>query len=113
VASGATRKLFPHGLGHSLGIQTHDVGCRNMSPRADNPFLRNTSIIGEGQVFTIEPGCYFISSLVAELKTMPVASSMNLNLLAALTPFGGVRIEDDLVIHAAGNDNLTRAHLPQ
>src|SRR3990172_1822836 len=36
VESGATRKLLPHGLGHSLGIQTHDVGCRNVAPEARN-----------------------------------------------------------------------------
>jgi Xaa-Pro dipeptidase len=114
VDAGITRKLFPHGLGHSLGIQTHDVGCRNVDPRKDNPFLRNTRVIEAGQVFTIEPGCYFIPSLLAELRASTHASSLDWQLVDALTPLGGVRIEDDLVVmDSAGVDNLTRVHLPE
>jgi Xaa-Pro dipeptidase len=112
VATGVTRKLFPHGLGHSLGIQTHDVGCRNIAPRDDNPFLRNTRLMEEGQVFTIEPGCYFIPSLLAELRGGPHASALDWSLIEALTPFGGVRIEDDLQVLSSGVDNLTRTFLP-
>ncbi len=56
VARGITRALFPHGLGHSLGVVTHDVGMKPRPPRPDNKFLRNTSVIEVGQVFTIEPG---------------------------------------------------------
>ncbi|HEY6459448.1 MAG TPA: Xaa-Pro dipeptidase, partial [Polyangiaceae bacterium] len=63
VAAGVTRAFYPHGLGHSLGIQTHDVGCALRAPRADNPFLRNTSDVAVGQTFTIEPGVYFIDGL--------------------------------------------------
>lgn len=112
VDSGATRKLLPHGLGHSLGIQTHDVGCRNVEPEARNPFLRNTTTITVGQCFTIEPGCYFIPALLEELRALPIASQLDWQLMAALTPFGGVRIEDDLVVTEGGSDNLTRPFLP-
>ena len=63
VERGVTRALFPHGLGHSLGLQVHDVGMRLRAPRPDNRFLRNTSAIEIGQVFTIEPGCYVIDAL--------------------------------------------------
>ena len=112
VDSGATRKLLPHGLGHSLGIQTHDVGCRNVDPEARNPFLRNTSTIEAAQVFTIEPGCYFIPSLMTELRASPIASDLDWRLLDALVPFGGVRIEDDCHVLAQGIDNMTRAYLP-
>jgi Xaa-Pro dipeptidase len=112
VNDGATRKLFPHGLGHSLGLVTHDVGCRQIAPRTDNPFLRNTSVIDVDQVFTIEPGCYFIPSLLAELRALPVAASIDWPLVEQLTPFGGVRIEDDLLVtEAAGIDNFTRPWL--
>ena len=45
---GVSRAFYPHGLGHSLGLVTHDVGCASLRPRADNPFLRNTSRIAEG-----------------------------------------------------------------
>jgi Xaa-Pro dipeptidase len=112
VDGGATRRLFPHGLGHSLGLVTHDVGCRQVAPRADNPFLRNTSTIAMDQCFTIEPGCYFIASLLDELRALPVAADLDWKLIDALVPFGGVRVEDDLVVVAGGIDNLTRPFLP-
>lgn len=111
VASGATRKFLPHGLGHSLGIQTHDVGCRQVMPKKENPYLRNTSTIAPTQCFTIEPGCYFIDELMAELRASKHASLIDWRVVDALTPFGGVRIEDDLVVEDGGVDNLTRAHL--
>src|SRR5437016_3569740 len=61
VSRGITRAFYPHGLGHSLGLQCHDVGCALRPPRCDNPFLRNTSDIAPRQVFTIEPGLSFIA----------------------------------------------------
>src|SRR5467141_5236479 len=45
VAAGVTRAFYPHGLGHSLGLQCHDVGCATLKPRPYNPFLRNTTVI--------------------------------------------------------------------
>ncbi len=112
VANGTTRKFLPHGLGHSLGLQTHDVGCRNVQPKTNNPFLRNTTRIEEGQVFTIEPGVYFIDSMLTELRASPAGAAIDWKLVEALTPFGGVRIEDDLVVRAKGCENLTRDYLP-
>lgn len=111
VDEGATRKLFPHGLGHSLGLVTHDVGCRQIAPKKENPFLRNTSTVDVGQVFTIEPGCYFIPSLLAELKALPIGAHLDWTLIDQLVPFGGVRVEDDLLVTEAGVDNFTRPHL--
>lgn len=108
VARGVTRALFPHGLGHSLGIQVHDVGMKPRAPRADNPFLRNTSVIEAGQVFTIEPGCYVIDGLLAPLRTGDRAALLDWKAIDALRPFGGVRIEDDVVVGATGVRNLTR-----
>jgi Xaa-Pro dipeptidase len=111
VESGASRKFLPHGLGHSLGIQTHDVGCRNVLPEARNPFLRNTTVIAADQVFTIEPGCYFIAPLLEELRREPIAACIDWPLVEALAPFGGVRIEDDIRVTPGGPENLTRAFL--
>jgi Xaa-Pro dipeptidase len=108
VGSGITRKFLPHGLGHSLGVQVHDVGCREVAPRPENPFLRNTTRITPGQVFTIEPGCYFIPELMDELRAAPVADRMNWPLVDALGEFGGVRIEDDVAVLEHGTRNLTR-----
>ncbi len=113
VASGATRAFYPHGLGHSLGLQTHDVGCGLRAPRRDNPFLRNTSDVTAGQVVTIEPGVYFIDSLLAELRADPRGGrAVNWGLVDAFAPLGGVRIEDDVLVLERGIRNLTREHLP-
>lgn len=109
---GISRVFYPHGLGHSLGLQTHDVGCAVVRPREDNPFLRNTSEIAEGQVFTIEPGLYFIDTLLAELRSKPEGKLVDWNAVEALAPFGGIRIEDDVFVGEAGTRNLTREVLP-
>ena len=107
-ARGISRAFYPHGLGHSLGLQTHDVGCALMKPRADNPFLRNTSIIEPDQVFTIEPGVYFIDSLLSNLRAGDVAKYIDWSLVESLSPLGGVRIEDDVLVQDAGIRNFTR-----
>lgn len=113
-AKGVSRVFYPHGLGHSLGLQTHDVGCAVMAPKPQNPFLRNTSVIEEGQVFTIEPGLYFIDALLAELRQRPEGRLVDWNMVEALAPLGGIRIEDDLLVvgGTAGARNLTRELLP-
>lgn len=111
VDKGITRTFLPHGLGHSLGLQTHDVGCRNVDPDARNPFLRNTRDIEPNQCFTIEPGCYFIRSLLDDLKGKPEGRLLDWKLVDELSKFGGVRIEDDLVVTDTGFDNLTRDYL--
>jgi Xaa-Pro dipeptidase len=114
VARGVSRAFYPHGLGHSLGLQTHDVGCSTRLARPDNPFLRNTTDVAEGQVFTIEPGIYFIDPLLSALRATPDGALVDWSMVDALAPLGGVRIEDD--IHVVGGDaivrNLTREHLP-
>src|SRR5262249_1241168 len=93
----------------SLGLQVHDVGCGLQPPRADNPFLRNTTVVAEDQVFTIEPGIYFIDALLAPLRASP---GIDWKLVDALALFGGVRIEDDVVVQPGGLRNLTREALP-
>jgi Xaa-Pro dipeptidase len=79
-----------------------------VKPRADNPFLRNTSIIATDQVFTIEPGIYFIDSLLEKLRSEEVAKYIDWKLVAALSPLGGVRIEDDVLVRDGGVRNFTR-----
>jgi Xaa-Pro dipeptidase len=96
-----TRVFYPHGLGHALGLQTHDVGCGSTAPRPDNPFLRNT----------IEPGLYFIPGLLEPLRQGPDAGAVDWKLVDELSPLGGARIEDDVIVRSPGEGsvrNLTR-----
>lgn len=108
VTSGTTRLFLPHGLGHSLGLQTHDVGCKPTAPRQENPFLRFTATIAPGHLFTIEPGCYFIDAKLAELRAGPLAARVDWAVVEQLARFGGIRIEDNLAVGATGVRNLTR-----
>lgn len=111
-ARGISRAFYPHGLGHSLGLQTHDVGCASTKPHPNNPFLRNTSVIAEDQTFTIEPGLYFIDGLLAELRGKPEGKLVDWNLVETLAAFGGIRIEDDVLVLERGVRNFTREVLP-
>ncbi len=113
VSSGLTRAFFPHGLGHSLGLVCHDVGCALKAPRKENAWLRNTSTISERQTFTIEPGIYFIPELLAPFRSGPQAGGVDWALVDELRKLGGVRIEDDVVVGASGVRNLTRELLPR
>ena len=116
IAAGVTRAFYPHGLGHSLGLQCHDVGCALVRPKPENPYLRNTSTITPGQTFTVEPGVYFIDGLLTPLREGEHAKLVDFALIDALRPLGGVRIEDDIVVLPEGSNsaarNLTREHLP-
>lgn len=113
VATGVTRALLPHGLGHSLGIQVHDVGCRRDQPRPENPFLRTTITTEPDMVFTIEPGCYFIEALLAPLRNGPHADCLDWGTIDRIARFGGVRIEDDMRVTGDEPENLTRPVWPQ
>lgn len=115
-AEGLLFAFFPHGLGHPLGLQTHDVGGHQADargsvkpPPADCPHLRNTRVLEAGNVVTIEPGLYFIPSLLEPLRGNP---GIDWNLVDALLPHGGIRIEDDVLVSEAGRANLTRPFLP-
>jgi Xaa-Pro dipeptidase len=108
VERGVTRALFPHGLGHSLGVVVHDVGMKPRPPRPENRFLRNTSVIEPGQVFTIEPGVYVIDALLAPLAADDRRDLLDWDAIAELRPFGGIRIEDNVLVEAEGTRNLTR-----
>jgi Xaa-Pro dipeptidase len=115
VERGVTRAFFPHGVGHQLGIQVHDVGGHQAGPEggevpppADHPTLRNTRIVEEGHVVTIEPGIYFIPMLLEPLRQGDARPLVDWPLVDHLTPHGGVRIEDNVVCTARGPRDLTR-----
>lgn len=116
VARGLTRAFFPHGLGHFLGIQVHDVAGHQAesaggtnTPDEKHPYLRTTRVIEEGMLFTVEPGLYFIPILLN--KHRDNTDDFDWSLIDRLTPFGGVRIEDNVVVTADGHRNLTRPYI--
>jgi Xaa-Pro dipeptidase len=118
-AKGYTHPFFPHGVGHHLGIQVHDVAGRQADPAGtpapppnEHPYLRNTRTIEPGHVLTIEPGIYFIPMLLRPFRSGPFASAFDWDAIDALTPLGGVRVEDNVVVTASGPRNLTREQLP-
>jgi Xaa-Pro dipeptidase len=116
VASGVSSTFLPHGLGHLLGLQVHDVGGFRSQvdgepiPRpAGHPALRLTRRLVPGMVVTVEPGLYFIDSLLAVLRAGPHARRVDWTLIDALRPFGGIRIEDNVAVREDAGENLTRA----
>jgi Xaa-Pro dipeptidase len=115
VERGISSAFLPHGLGHLLGVQVHDVGGFRASAEAapiprppGHPALRLTRKLEAGMVVTVEPGVYFIDSLLAGLRAGPDAQAVNWTLVGTLAACGGIRIEDNVVVTANGHDNLTR-----
>ncbi|MET0281241.1 MAG: Xaa-Pro dipeptidase [Steroidobacteraceae bacterium] len=115
VASGVSSAFLPHGLGHLLGLQVHDIGGFRPDPDAEpiprpegHPSLRLTRRLEAGMVVTVEPGLYFIDSLLARLHAGPHAQAVNWTLVQTLRTCGGIRIEDNVAVTASGHDNLTR-----
>ncbi len=115
LALGLTSTFFPHGLGHLIGLQVHDVagfaasaeGGRIERPEG-HPFLRLTRELGPGMAVTIEPGIYFIDSLLAQLRAGDHARHIDWTQVDALAPYGGIRIEDDVVCTEDAPENLSR-----
>ena len=119
TAKGLTRPFFPHGLGHFLGIQVHDVSGRFADregtlapPPPEYPSLRTTRTIEARMLFTIEPGLYFIPMLLEEFRAGADRDLFDWALVDRLTPCGGIRVEDDVFVEAGGVRNLTRPELP-
>lgn len=115
ITSELTVPFCPHGLGHLLGIQVHDVGGQQLDieghmapPPAPYASLRLTRPLSENMVITVEPGLYFIPMLLNEKRA--AKAPINWAVVDLLTPFGGIRIEDNirLLPEAAGIENLTR-----
>jgi Xaa-Pro dipeptidase len=115
VAAGVTRVFLPHGIGHLLGLNVHDVGGFMASaeggelPRpAADPYLRLTRTLEAGFVVTMEPGIYFIPQLLDAARTDARGKLINWRAVEGFMKFGGIRIEDDLAVTAKGCENLTR-----
>lgn len=136
LQAGLNGVFQPHGLGHLLGLDVHDVGgyLPDQPTRPEPPLdrLRTARILKAGMVLTIEPGCYFIDPVIVlyrivylsvcdrfvkikfELQLLDKAlenpkQSVHIvpEVLARFRGTGGVRIEDDVLITENGNENLT------
>ena len=115
LETGVSNAFFPHGIGHGIGLQVHDVAgfaasdAGGVIPRPEGqPFLRTTRVLEAGMVMTIEPGIYFIDMLLDEVRKGAHARSVNWDRVAQFRPYGGVRIEDDVVCTDGDPINLTR-----
>jgi Xaa-Pro aminopeptidase len=121
VAAGAHALFMPHGLGHMMGLDVHDmeglgenfVGYNDEVKRSDQfglAFLRFALPYKPGHVFTIEPGCYFIPELIEKWKAEgKFTDFINYSKLDSFLPIGGIRIEDDVLITEKGHKVLGRA----
>lgn len=114
-ARGLTRLFLPHGLGHLLGLQVHEVAGHQADPGGGererpegHPNLRLTRTLEPGMATTIEPGLYFIPALLNPLRNQPEGNSIDWERVEQFVPYGGVRIEDDVVVTDAAPRNLTR-----
>ena len=115
LATAVTSVFLPHGIGHLLGLEVHDVGGFMRTPEGGDiprpdghPNLRLTRVLEEGFVVTMEPGIYFIEQLLDAARADDRGRRINWSRVAALAKFGGIRIEDDLAVTRDGCENLTR-----
>jgi len=107
--------FFPHGIGHLLGLQVHDVGGvmgdvkggERQRPEG-HPYLRLTRMLEPGVVVTVEPGIYFIDSLLAVAHADERRELIDWAVVDELRPCGGIRIEDNVVATLKAPENLTR-----
>lgn len=110
VANGAHAMFFPHGLGHMMGLDVHDmenlgenlVGYEKNAVRSNQfglAYLRLARELKPGFVLTVEPGIYFIPQLIDKWRNEKINSRfINFNKLNKYRKFGGIRIEDDVLV---------------
>ncbi len=118
VAAGAHALFMPHGLGHMLGLDVHDmealgenfIGYNDEVKRSEQfgtAFLRFALPYIPGHVFTVEPGCYFIPELIEKWKAEgKFKEFINYNKIEAYMSIGGIRIEDNVLITEKGHKLL-------
>ncbi|KAL0485409.1 Xaa-Pro dipeptidase [Acrasis kona] len=99
--------FLPHGLGHAIGLDVHDPPNRDGSFKAINEpgirYLRTHCELKEGVALTVEPGLYFVPRLLRKALADPVLSKfLNKEKLEQYFDFGGIRIEDDVVVTKDG-----------
>lgn len=125
VSAGAHTLFFPHGLGHMLGLDVHDmeglgedlVGYDESILRSEEfglKYLRLAKTLHPGFVFTIEPGIYFIPELIDMWKQENKFSEyINYDKVEEYRNFGGIRIEDDILVTEDGFRMLGSKPIPK
>lgn len=124
VSSGAHALFMPHGLGHMMGLDVHDmenlgqiyVGYDDET-RPSEQFglasLRMGRRLQEGFVITDEPGCYFIPALIDKWRAEKMHTDfLNYDAIEAYKDFGGIRLEDDILITKEGSRFLGQKRIP-
>jgi Xaa-Pro aminopeptidase len=118
VSAGAHALFFPHGLGHMIGLDVHDmenlgedlIGYNKEIKRSKQfglAFLRLAKELQEGYVITIEPGIYFIPELIRNWqKEKKFDNFIDYNRVGDLIGFGGIRIEDDIEVTKDGHREI-------
>jgi Xaa-Pro aminopeptidase len=120
VEQDAHALFFPHGVGHLLGLDVHDMEDlgdlagyapgRTRSDRFGLAFLRLDRPLQAGMVVTIEPGFYQVPGILQDPQTRDrFAAVVNWERLAEFRDVRGIRIEDDVLITPSGSDVLTAA----
>ncbi|OJJ45595.1 hypothetical protein ASPZODRAFT_17047 [Penicilliopsis zonata CBS 506.65] len=124
--SRASSVFFPHGLGHHVGLEVHDVSETSIMAMDEEQYARYASVLpapsmthspctaaapvlDQGMVVTIEPGIYFSQYALANARTLPLARYIDFDVAERYLPVGGVRIEDDILVTRDGYENLTTA----
>lgn len=124
VANGAHALFFPTGLGHQMGLDVHDmeglgerfVGytdtiCRSTQFGLAN--LRMAKSLQSGHVMTVEPGVYFIPILIEKWMRDKINEDyINFEKVSQMCNFGGIRIEDDVLVTEKGYELLAKERIP-
>ncbi len=118
VSAGAHALFMPHGIGHMMGLDVHDMEALGedligyddkvkRSKQFGTAFLRFALPYKPGHVFTIEPGCYFIPELIEKWKAeSKFTEFINYDKIEKYLPIGGIRIEDNVLITENGHKVL-------
>lgn len=124
VAAGAHALFMPHGLGHMMGLDVHDmedlgqiyVGYDDETRPIDQfgtSSLRMGRRLQEGFVITDEPGCYFIPALIDQWRAQGMHKEfLNYDKIETFKDFGGIRLEDDILIISGGSRFLGDKRTP-
>lgn len=118
VATGAHAVFFPHGVGHLIGLDVHDLENfgdrpsygpgRSRSPQFGTGYLRLDLDLEAGMVVTVEPGFYVVPAILEDAVLRErFAGQVDFERAGQWLPFGGIRIEDDVAVTPEGPDVLT------